>query len=57
MTSGAINPFRPTRWEHHTDGRPLIWFTEEADELSADKSTYIHGTRGCDRVLRRLLAT
>ena len=46
MTSGAINPFRPTRWEHHTDGRPLIWFTEEAEELSADKSTYIHGTRG-----------
>lgn len=46
MTAGAINPFRPTRWEHHTDGRPLIWFTEEAEELSADKSTYIHGTRG-----------
>lgn len=46
MTSGAINPFRPTRWEHHTDGKPLIWFTEEAEELSADKSTYIHGTRG-----------
>ncbi|WP_306303070.1 hypothetical protein [Sphingobium fuliginis] len=46
MTPGAINPFRPTRWEHHTDGRPLIWFTEEAEELSADKSTYIHGTRG-----------
>lgn len=46
MTSGSINPFRPTRWEHHTDGRPLIWFTEEAEELSADKSTYIHGTRG-----------
>jgi hypothetical protein len=37
MTSGSINPFRPTRWEHHTDGRPLIWFTEEAEELSADK--------------------
>lgn len=46
MTSGTINPFRPTRWEHHTDGRPLIWFTEEAEELAADKSTYIHGTRG-----------
>lgn len=46
MTVGVINPFRPTRWEHHTDGRPLIWFTEEAEELSADKSTYIHGTRG-----------
>lgn len=46
MTSGAINPFRPTRWEHHVDGRPLIWFTEEAEELSAEKSTYIHGTRG-----------
>jgi hypothetical protein len=46
MNGSAINPFRPTRWEHHTDGRPLIWFTEEAEELSADKSTYIHGTRG-----------
>lgn len=46
MTAGAINPFRPTRWEHHVDGRPLIWFTEEAEELSAEKSTYIHGTRG-----------
>lgn len=46
MTAGVINPFRPTRWEHHTDGKPLIWFTEEAEELSADKSTYIHGTRG-----------
>lgn len=46
MTVGAINPFRPTRWEHHVDGRPLIWFTEEAEELSAEKSTYIHGTRG-----------
>jgi hypothetical protein len=46
MTGGALNPFRPTRWEHHTDGRPLIWFTAEAEELSADKSAYIHGTRG-----------
>lgn len=46
MTGTTINPFRPTRWEHHTDGRPLIWFTVEAEELSADKSTYIHGTRG-----------
>lgn len=46
MTAGSINPFRPTRWEHHVDGRPLIWFTEEAEELSAEKSTYIHGTRG-----------
>jgi len=46
MSGAAINPFRPTRWEHHANGRPLIWFTVEADELSADKSTYIHGTRG-----------
>ena len=46
MNGPAINPFRPTRWEHHANGRPLIWFTVEADELSADKSTYIHGTRG-----------
>lgn len=46
MNTVVINPFRPTRWEHHTDGRPLIWFTDEAEELSAEKSTYIHGTRG-----------
>lgn len=46
MNIATMNPFRPTRWEHHADGRPLIWFTSEAEELSADKSTYIHGTRG-----------
>lgn len=46
MTGTALNPFRPTRWEHHTDGRPLIWFTEEADDIAASKSTYVYGTRG-----------
>ena len=43
MTRATLNPFRPTRWEHHTDGRPLIWFTEEAEELAAEKSTYVYG--------------
>jgi hypothetical protein len=46
MNAAALNPFRPTRWEHHMDGRPLIWFTEEAAELAAEKSTYVYGTRG-----------
>jgi hypothetical protein len=46
MTGTMLNPFRPTRWEHHTDGRPLIWFTDQAEELAANKSTYIYGTRG-----------
>lgn len=46
MTATTLNPFRPTRWEHQTDGRPLIWFTEEAEVLAAEKSTYVYGTRG-----------
>lgn len=46
MSANTINPFRPTRWEHHLDGRPLIWFTGEAEEIAADKSTYVYGTRG-----------
>jgi hypothetical protein len=46
MNRTTLNPFRPTRWEHHTDGRPLIWFTEEAEVLAAEKSTYVYGTRG-----------
>lgn len=46
MTGTTLNPFRPTRWEHHTDGRPLIWFTKEAEELAGEKSTYVYGTRG-----------
>ncbi len=46
MTGTALNPFRPTRWEHHSDGRPLIWFTDYAEGLAADKSTYVYGTRG-----------
>jgi len=46
MTDKALNPFRPTRWEHHSDGRPLIWFSETADSLSADKSAYVYGSRG-----------
>jgi hypothetical protein len=46
MTPASLNPFRPTRWEHHGDGRPLIWFTETAEMLAADKSTYVYGSRG-----------
>lgn len=40
------NPFRPTRWEHHRDGRPLLWFTNSARELAAPKSVFIYGSRG-----------
>jgi len=46
MTPISLNPFRPTRWEHHSDGRPLIWFTEAAEALAVDKSTYVYGSRG-----------
>ncbi len=46
MNVAALNPFRPTRWEHHSDGQPLIWFTAEAEQLAGDKSTYVYGTRG-----------
>jgi hypothetical protein len=46
MMETYINPFRPTRWEHHRDGRPLIWFTDTAEELTGDKSTYVYGSRG-----------
>lgn len=42
----AINPFRPTRWEHHTEGRPLIWFTPTAESLAQEKSTFVRGSRG-----------
>lgn len=41
-----INPFRPTRWEHHSEGRPLIWFTPTAENLSQEKSTFVRGSRG-----------
>lgn len=44
--SVQINPFRPTRWEHHSDGRPLIWFTPTSEQLSQEKSTFIRGSRG-----------
>ncbi len=41
-----INPFRPTRWEHHSEGRPLIWFTPTAESLAQEKSTFVRGSRG-----------
>jgi len=41
-----INPFRPTRWEHHSEGRPLIWFTPTAERLAQEKSTFVRGSRG-----------
>ena len=40
------NPFRPTRWEHHRDGKPLLWFTDTARELAAPKSVFLYGSRG-----------
>lgn len=46
MTPIVENPFRPTRWEHHSDGLPLIWFTPTAEQLAGDKSAYVHGSRG-----------
>lgn len=46
MNNPTANPFRPTRWEHHLDGRHLIWYTEIADELVGAKSTFVYGSRG-----------
>ncbi|MER8638797.1 hypothetical protein [Mesorhizobium sp. M1365] len=46
MNDYGLNPFRPTRWEHHRDGRPLIWFTSTAEELAGDKSVFVYGGRG-----------
>ncbi len=46
MTDVPINPFRPTRWEHHRDGQQLIWYSSVADQLSAEKSFYVSGSRG-----------
>jgi hypothetical protein len=46
MNAPTINPFRPTRWEHHSEGRPLIWFTPTAELLAGDKSAYVRGSRG-----------
>lgn len=46
MNEFGLNPFRPTRWEHHRDRRPLIWFTGTHDELAGDKSVYVYGGRG-----------
>jgi hypothetical protein len=46
MSFLTLNPFRPTRWEHHADGRPLIWFTGEAEQIAEDKSVYVFGPRG-----------
>ncbi len=42
----TVNPFRPTRWEHHSDGHPLIWFTPTSEVLAGEKSAYVHGSRG-----------
>jgi len=44
--ASQINPFRPTRWEHHSEGRPLIWFTPTAENLAQEKSTFVRGSRG-----------
>lgn len=46
MITASTNPFRPTRWEHHATGRPLIWFTDAAERLAAEKPVFVHGSRG-----------
>jgi len=46
MNSLVQNPFRPTRWEHQQNGQQLIWYTETADELVAEKSVFVYGSRG-----------
>lgn len=46
MMAVQLNPFRPTRWEHHSEGRPLIWFTPTAENLAQEKSTFVRGSRG-----------
>ena len=46
MTDAPMNPFRPTRWEHHREGQQLIWYSEFADTIAAEKSFYINGSRG-----------
>jgi hypothetical protein len=46
MNQPSMNPFRPTRWEHHRDGQQLIWYSQLANTLSGEKSFYISGSRG-----------
>jgi hypothetical protein len=46
MAKASINPFRPTRWEHHSDGLPLIWFPSTGELLAGDKSAFVYGSRG-----------
>lgn len=46
MTLQSLNPFRPTRWEHHQVGDALIWFTRSAEGLAEPKSFYVYGSRG-----------
>lgn len=38
------NPFRPTRYEHHS--KPLLWLSNQARQLEGESSYYISGTRG-----------
>lgn len=46
MNRRNFNPFRPTRWEHHGSGRPLIWYSSAADDIIGHKPTFIYGSRG-----------
>jgi hypothetical protein len=46
MIGGPLNPFRPTRWEHQKEGHQLIWYSKLADDLAAEKSVYVSGSRG-----------
>lgn len=46
MTQISRNPFRPTRWEHHSKGQPLIWYAGTAEDLIGEKSVFVYGSRG-----------
>jgi hypothetical protein len=46
MTTSLKNPFRPTRWEQHFDGRHLIWYSSTSKELIGSKSAFVYGSRG-----------
>lgn len=46
MPTPLKNPFRPTRWEQHLDGKHLIWYSSTSNELIGSKSAFVYGNRG-----------
>jgi len=46
MLSPINNPFRPTRWEQHFDGKHLIWYSSTSNDLIGSKSAFVYGSRG-----------